>query len=136
MQIAQWVTMAVGVLSVVLTGLSLLPGSHWAVRLWDFPRLQIAFFAVAAAAVYGALFFDGRPAEWAFMAAVAATALWQGRKIYPYTWIAPLQVQRSTRASGAGRTGGGSADVAGAAGAAAGFTGAGASARAGAAVGE
>lgn len=105
MQIAQWVTVAVGALAVVLTGLSLVPGSHWAVRLWDFPRLQIAFFAAAAAAVYWALFLEGRPAEWAFLAAVVLAALWQGRKIYPYTWLAPVQVQRSARAPGAGEGG-------------------------------
>ena len=97
MQIAQWVTVAFGGLAVVLTILSLVPGSHWAVRLWDFPRLQIAFAAALAGIVYGAVFFERRPAEWAFLAAVTLAALWQMRKIYPYTWIAPVQVQRSAR---------------------------------------
>lgn len=99
MQIAQWITIAVGVLAVAFTGLSLLPGSHWAVRLWDFPRMQIAFMAALAGVVYGTVFFERGTAEWAFLAAVTAATLWQMRKIYPYTWIAPVQVQRSRRAA-------------------------------------
>jgi endonuclease/exonuclease/phosphatase (EEP) superfamily protein YafD len=105
MQIAQWVTVAAGVLAAVVTVLSLFPGSHWIVRVWDFPRLQIGAVAAAAGIVYGATWFDGTPLEWAFLAAVAAATLWQGRKIYPYTWIAPLQVQRSTRAAPRGGPG-------------------------------
>jgi endonuclease/exonuclease/phosphatase (EEP) superfamily protein YafD len=95
MQIAQWVTLALGVLAVLLTLLSLIPGSHWIVRLWDFPRLQIAFVALAAGIAYAALFFEGGALEWAFLAAVGTTALWQLRKVYPYTPLAPVQVQRS-----------------------------------------
>ncbi|HEU0300043.1 MAG TPA: endonuclease/exonuclease/phosphatase family protein [Longimicrobium sp.] len=97
MQIAQWVTVALGVLAVVLTGLSLVPGSHWAVRLWDFPRMQIAFAGALSAFAYGAVFFERGTAEWAFLAVVTLATLWQMRKVYPYTWIAPVQVQRSRR---------------------------------------
>lgn len=96
MHVAQWITVALGVLAALLTGLSLFPGSHWIVRLWDFPRLQIGGIAAVSAAVYAAEFFRARPLEWAFLAATGATALWQGRKIWPYTTIAPRQVQRST----------------------------------------
>lgn len=102
MQIAQWAAVALGVLAVVLTLLSLVPSPHWAVRLWDFPRLQIAVAGGVAATAYGTLFFARRPAEWVFLAAVAAASLWQLRKVYPYTWLAPIQVQRSTRPRGAG----------------------------------
>jgi endonuclease/exonuclease/phosphatase (EEP) superfamily protein YafD len=97
MHVLQWVTLGLGLLAALLTGLSLIPGSHWAVRLWDFPRLQLAAVAAAAGIVYAATWFRGGSAEWAFLAAVALTTLWQGRKIFPYTWIAPRQVQRTAR---------------------------------------
>ena len=95
MHVLQWVTIALGLLAAALTLLSLLPGSHWAVRLWDFPRLQLACIAAFAGIVYAATWFHGGTAEWAFLAAAAGTTLWQARKIFPYTWIAPVQVQRS-----------------------------------------
>lgn len=95
MHVLQWVTIALGVLASVLTGLSLLPGSHWSVRLWDFPRMQLGAIAAAAGVIYGATWFGGGVLEWAFMAAVGLTTLWQARKVFPYTWIAPRTVQRS-----------------------------------------
>lgn len=104
MHVAQWVTIAVGALAALVTVLSLFPGSHWSLRLWDFPRLQIATVAAVAGAVYLALFWDGDALEWAFLAATAATAAWQAYKIFPYTPIAPIQVQRSTVGSVKGRS--------------------------------
>lgn len=104
MHIAQWVTIALGVLAALVTVLSLFPGSHWSLRLWDFPRLQIGIVAAAAGIVYAALFFDGGALEWALLAATGATTLWQARKIFPYTSIAPTQVQRSTVGTVKGRS--------------------------------
>jgi endonuclease/exonuclease/phosphatase (EEP) superfamily protein YafD len=104
MQIAQWVTIGVGLLAAVVTGLSLVRGSHWIVRVWDFPRLQIAVVALAAAIVYAILFYDGGPLEIAFLAVTAATAAWQLRKVFPYTRLARKQVQRSTIGSVKGRS--------------------------------
>lgn len=104
MHVAQWVTVALGVLAALLTLLSLFPGSHWIVRLWDFPRLQIGTVAAASAIVYASLFFGGKALEWGFLAVTAATAVWQGRKIFPYTPLARTQVQRSTVGSVKGRS--------------------------------
>jgi endonuclease/exonuclease/phosphatase (EEP) superfamily protein YafD len=104
MQIVQWVTLGVGLLAAVLTGLSLIPGSHWILRLWDFPRLQIAVVAAASGVVYAALYHDGAPLEWAFLAATGATAVWQLRKVFPYTRLGRKQVQRSTIGSVKGRS--------------------------------
>ena len=104
MHVAQWVTVALGVLAALLTVLSLFPGSHWIVRLWDFPRLQIAAVAAAAGIAYAALFLDGDALEWAFLAAVGLTAGWQLRKVFPYTPLARTQVQRSEVGSIKGRS--------------------------------
>ena len=105
MHFLQWITIGLGLLAAVLTALSLFPGSHWAVRLWDFPRLQLAVVAAAAGTIYAATWFRGGTAEWGFLTATALTTLWQGRKIYPYTWIAPVQVQRTARAAQRGGSG-------------------------------
>jgi endonuclease/exonuclease/phosphatase (EEP) superfamily protein YafD len=104
MQIAQWVTIGMGLLAAVLTGLSLIPGSHWIVRLWDFPRLQLAVVAGAAAIVYASLYLDGKPLEIAFLAVTGATAAWQLSKVFPYTRLGRKQVQRSTIGSVKGRS--------------------------------
>lgn len=88
-------TVALGALAVVGTLFSLTKCQHWATRLWDFPRVQIAASAAASAAVFRAKFFRGRRFDWAFLAATLLTLCWQARKILPYTLLAPVKVQRS-----------------------------------------
>jgi endonuclease/exonuclease/phosphatase (EEP) superfamily protein YafD len=102
MTLLRWAAVAAGVLAVVVTLLPLSRSPHWLVRLWDFPRAQIAAVAALAGGAYAAFFFAGGPAEWAFLAGVGLAFLWQARRIYPYTPLAPVQVQRSER----GRQGG------------------------------
>lgn len=101
----EWITLGLGLLAVLVTLVSLHPSPHWAVRLWDFPRVQVALLAAAAGIVYAAAFSHGRVLDWAFVGATAATALWQGYRIFPYTPVAPLQVKWSERrpANGAPR---------------------------------
>ncbi|HYH80215.1 MAG TPA: endonuclease/exonuclease/phosphatase family protein [Longimicrobium sp.] len=98
LKVLQWVTIAVCALAVAGTLLSLSRSARWWVRVWDFPRLQIAIIAAAAGALYAIVFFDGGVAEWGLMAATAGCVLWQLRKIFPYTPIARTQVERSTTA--------------------------------------
>jgi endonuclease/exonuclease/phosphatase (EEP) superfamily protein YafD len=95
--IGEWVTVGLGLLAVLVTLVSLHPSPHWSVRLWDFPRVQIAVLAAAAGMVHAAAFSDGGVLDWTFVAATAATALWQGWRIFPYTPVAPLQVRWSAR---------------------------------------
>ncbi len=97
LSVGAWATLGLGLLAVLGTLASLHSSPHWAVRLWDFPRVQIALLAAAAGAVHAAAFSHGRPLDWAFVGATAATALWQGYKIFPYTPVAPLQVKWSER---------------------------------------
>jgi endonuclease/exonuclease/phosphatase (EEP) superfamily protein YafD len=93
--VLQWVLIVLGVIAAAGTLLSLHGGSHWFVRLWDFPRVQIATVAGASGVAYFLFFFRQRPLEWAFLAAVTACVLWQGRKIFPYTPLARVQVKKS-----------------------------------------
>ncbi|HEX8431880.1 MAG TPA: hypothetical protein VF625_11350, partial [Longimicrobium sp.] len=60
----QWVLIVLGVIAAAGTLLSLHGGSHWFVRLWDFPRVQIATVAGAAGVAYFLFFFRGRTLEW------------------------------------------------------------------------
>ena len=63
MHVAQWVTVALGVLAALVTVLSLFPGSHWIVRLWDFPRhADRVPSPPRRGSSYAALFFDRRRA--------------------------------------------------------------------------
>jgi endonuclease/exonuclease/phosphatase (EEP) superfamily protein YafD len=95
LKVLEWATLGLGALMLAGTLLSLSRSPHWLVRLWDFPRVQIAAVAVVSGALYALLFFHGDSWEWAFLAAVLLCVLWQGRKIYPYTPLAPVQVERS-----------------------------------------
>ncbi len=97
LSVLQWVLIAAGVVATVTTLLSLSRNPHWFFRIWEFPRLQIAVLAAAAGVLYAALFFRGRPAEWVFLIAILLCVLWQGHKIFPYTPLARVQVERSKR---------------------------------------
>ncbi len=97
LSVLQWVVIAAGMVGTVTTLLSLSRSPHWIFRIWEFPRLQIAALTAASGALYAVFFFRGRPAEWVFLIALVLCVLWQGRKIYPYTPLARVQVERSRR---------------------------------------
>lgn len=77
------------------TLLSLSKGTHWLIRMWDFPRVQIAAVAGICGLVYALTFFGGRTLEWAFLAAILLCVGWQVYKIIPYTPLASVQVRRT-----------------------------------------
>ncbi len=91
-----------GILALVLGGaailatlLSLLRAKAWWIRIWDFPRLQLAVLALVALLIW--LFV----AEWyqwpqlSFTAALAAVVAFQGALVWRYTPLAPREVQQS-----------------------------------------
>src|SRR5215213_6204295 len=88
-------TVALGALACLGTALSLSKGSHWLVRMWDFPRVQIAAAAGVAAAAFRAFFFRGRGIDRGFLAANLVCLVWQLRKILPFTPVAGVQVKPS-----------------------------------------
>lgn len=97
--VVRWLTLGLGALMAAGTLVSLSRNPHWLVRLWDFPRVQIAALAALSGSVYALLFFRGSVMEWAFLGAVVLCVGWQLRKISPYTPLTRAQVERS-RASG------------------------------------
>jgi len=93
--VLKWGLVGLGALTTAGTLLSRSRNPHWSVRMWDFPRVQIATVAAGSGLLYSALYFRGRPAEYAFLAGVAGAVAVQAWEIFPYTWLHPVQVQRS-----------------------------------------
>lgn len=85
------------------TLLSLVRGTHWLFRVWDFPRMQVAVVAILSNAVYALLFNRGSAWEGAMLAAGFGVALWQCYRIFPYLRIAPVRVKSADVAAGDGR---------------------------------
>src|SRR5688572_12536387 len=90
-----WVNVSIGLLLTAGTLLSLSSSPHWLVRCWDFPRVQIAVLAGLSAVLHLALRSDWQPWDWAYVAMVGGTTVWQCYRIYPYTRLAANRVQRS-----------------------------------------
>jgi endonuclease/exonuclease/phosphatase (EEP) superfamily protein YafD len=96
------VALALAALTVLLTGLSLLRARVWWVRVWDFPRVQVATLGAVSLALLAAGGIDGG-VELAAAPSAAAAVLWQAALVWRYTPLAPREVQRA-RAPDARRT--------------------------------
>jgi endonuclease/exonuclease/phosphatase (EEP) superfamily protein YafD len=88
-----------GALAVALTLLPLSRAKVWWVRLWDFPRVQLAVLGLASLALWTA----SAPAlEWpegAHTAAVGVAVLAQAARVWRYTRLSPREVQPARAAS-------------------------------------
>ncbi len=82
---------------VYATAVPLLRGDAWWIRLFDFPRIQIAALMVLALGCYAALRFFGRlrPWEYALGAVVGLALAWQLITIAPYTALYPKEMADS-----------------------------------------
>lgn len=91
----------VWVLSLALVAVTLLPGIRrpiWWIRIWDFPRAQIAAGLLLAALAQAAIL----PMRWpgaALLGATLACLAWQTYRIRPYTPLHPVQVERAAHPS-------------------------------------
>ena len=83
-----------GVLLVSLTALPLVPSNAWWIRVWDFPRLQIAVLLAAVAVAVPALFGFKRPGAVALFAAPLLAFAVQGARMAPYTPLHAVQAER------------------------------------------
>jgi endonuclease/exonuclease/phosphatase (EEP) superfamily protein YafD len=90
---ARYAVVTLGLLTAAGTLASLSRHPHWAIRGWDFPRVQIIFVAALCLILYVVIFFDGRWTDWLFAGCMTATAGWQGLWIFPYTIFTPVQVK-------------------------------------------
>src|SRR5687768_14422036 len=90
------IALVLGGVAVIATGLSLLRARAWWIRIWDFPRVQVALIGIVAL-VLGAL--DGS-LDWPAtgLAALLAVAVgYQIALVWRYTRLAPREVQRTRR---------------------------------------
>jgi endonuclease/exonuclease/phosphatase (EEP) superfamily protein YafD len=95
--------LVLGGATVIATALSLLRFKVWWIRIWDFPRVQVALMGVAALALGAAAgWLRGWPVV-GLAAIVAAAVVFQGALVWRYTRLAPREVQPTKRAEGAPR---------------------------------
>lgn len=93
MHTPSWLLIILLSLPAIATLLPLIPTQHWTIRIFDFPRMQIAFFGLAAIAA-DAIFMPSEP-RWAFFAVLLANIACAGYQLYAifqYTPLARTQV--------------------------------------------
>src|SRR5688500_19714954 len=94
------IALLLGGAAVVMTGLSLLRAKVWWIRIWDFPRVQVATLGTAALAMWvvAGPWRDGAYAL--FTAVVALAVAYQTALVWRYTRLAPREVQRARNPGG------------------------------------
>ena len=89
------IAIALGGIAILTTGLSLLRSKVWWIRIWDFPRLQVATIGVAALALWLAT-GPWREGLFAIFTVLLTLAIvYQAGMIWRYTRLAPQEVQRA-----------------------------------------
>ena len=94
------VLIGIGLAMVIATVVPLLKGDAWWIRVFDFPRLQIAAVLAVVAVAYPFFIERAEIGEAAFFAMLAACLSYQCYMMFPYTKLASPQVQQSRRADG------------------------------------
>lgn len=99
--IVEWVAGVLGLILTLGTLASTTSFAAWWIRVWDFPRLQIAVAAIATAALFAVTAMrDGYGAfENVGIALMIATFAWQSWKILPYTRLGRRVVFRAERSN-------------------------------------
>ncbi|MGQ3051861.1 MAG: endonuclease/exonuclease/phosphatase family protein [Roseateles sp.] len=90
-----------GTLMIIATLLPLARLDDWWVRIFDFPRLQIAAVSVVVLGLGVFLREDAGPLHSVWLALLAACALYQGWRMLPYTRLHAKEVQDSEGADAA-----------------------------------
>ena len=88
-----------GLLAIILTVLPFLKLSAWWIRIGDFPRLQITALCLFVGVLFAALGFISGKTDYAFIALLAACAIYQFYCVLPYLPFYPKQVEKSRRFS-------------------------------------
>lgn len=88
---------AVSALLVLLTVLPLSGARIWWVRIWDFPRAQLAVLLAVVLVLQLLLMDRGHPANWGVMAVTLAALVYQLCWILPYTRLWRPEVRRAAR---------------------------------------
>ncbi len=102
-RLVYWLLLGVGGLMLIATALPLLRKDDWWIRVFDFPRLQIAALTGLVMALLawreGDALFGAPHPDQAFIALLAAAFAYQCSRMLPYTPLARPQVQASRAGS-------------------------------------
>ncbi|HSP25449.1 MAG TPA: endonuclease/exonuclease/phosphatase family protein [Saliniramus sp.] len=93
MKLLRWILTGLGGLAILATVLPLLPSNSSAIRIWDFPRTQVAVLLAAALFATPFLLPLRRRRTGAFAALVAGALAWQAYAIWPYTPLVETQAK-------------------------------------------
>lgn len=97
------VALVLGAVVVATTALSLSRSTAWWVRVWDYPRVQIAWLGLATLALWALVARPASALEGAGLALVVGATGYQIVRIWRYSRLAPREVQRSRRGDPARR---------------------------------
>lgn len=93
-EFAPFFAVVAGLVLLVATLLPLIPTDAWWIRIFDFPRSQIAVLLVIAIGVSLALLDTARLSVWAWLLVLTGALAYQTWRILPYTPLAACQVIR------------------------------------------
>jgi endonuclease/exonuclease/phosphatase (EEP) superfamily protein YafD len=93
--VLRWLVIGVGGLAIVLTLLPMIPSNKLWIRIWDFPRIQIAVVLAIVLLAAPLVFSLGR-SSLSLMAVAAAALAWQLYGIWPYTPFHPIQAKAAS----------------------------------------
>jgi hypothetical protein len=94
-----WVALIVYLLGALAILASLLPlwrTTRWWVRIWDFPRFQVAFVSFAIL-VFWPIVHDLTTFDWMFLAALVAALAWQMSWVWRYLPVLPEKSKKRLR---------------------------------------
>jgi endonuclease/exonuclease/phosphatase (EEP) superfamily protein YafD len=89
----RWLLVALGVTAIAVTVLALVPSNERWVRIWDFPRVQIAACLAFVLLLLPFVAFPRRRLKLVFAALLATALAWQVFNIWPYTPLAAPQAE-------------------------------------------
>ena len=92
---AKIVLRVTAILIVMLTVFPYIPLDYWWIRSFDFPHLQLTFLSIAITIFYFFKFSKKVKLDYLFLTGLILCIFFQGSKIYPYTFLAPVEVLKS-----------------------------------------
>lgn len=90
--------LVVGILTLIMTLLTLLPLSRnqrWWVRIWDFPRLQMAVLSLVFLLLELCFLPGGGQFSWLIVLLALGCTIYQSWWIFPYTGLSKVQVKKT-----------------------------------------
>lgn len=85
-----------GAVAIILTIFPFVAVDHWAVRVFDFPHLQLTLLTLLALLTYFYRFNVRKFQDYLFVIALTACFIFQGMKIFPYTAFAKYEVNNAS----------------------------------------